>query len=541
MSISEFNATETIPSLSVCVSLKNRSRILHEGRELELFPNCVRSLLRSVQCGLSFAVELVVADFQSDDWPLELWLEEALCGSLPARVLTPADSFSKGQGLNIATHAARGEVLFLCDADMLVVPELLEHGVELVRARQALFPLYRYLDSDGSPLGLELYSFGNAFVSWEMFLQAGGIPEFNSWGGEDDIFHDRIRKLVRVRREYHEGFFHQWHPDRCRHENYANPSKTDFLDFRKANSRGYEGWRAAAQLSASHEHGSDIEQQLPYLTCLCATYLRPHLLANLIHCFQCFDYPADRCGLIVLDDAGQYPAGLGGENWRILSVDQRFATLGEKRNALAKLAPACTEAFVILDDDDAYLPWTLKAHAWALSRGELSCPERVFIEAAGGKLIMVPAEGRFHSSWAFSRELFARCGGYPAKNLGEDFELLSSMRRFSTGSYSANDLWPPWLIYRWARTDSYHVSASDKPVVPHATDQRLSQSIADFQPHPLEDWLALACDYLGNPALRTSRDFVAAWREQRMQFELKMIRNRSQLVSVRQDLIRGTL
>jgi hypothetical protein len=48
--------------LSICVTVKNRSRILHDGQELKLFPECVASISCSAE-GLGIpGLELVVAD-----------------------------------------------------------------------------------------------------------------------------------------------------------------------------------------------------------------------------------------------------------------------------------------------------------------------------------------------------------------------------------------------------------------------------------------------------------------------------------------------
>src|SRR3954452_23100413 len=89
------------PAISVCVSLKNRSRVEHEGRDLALFPNCVRSLAdAAADIRDSGPVELVVADFHSDDWPLAAWLSAAAGGVLRVRVIPLDGQFSRGRGLN---------------------------------------------------------------------------------------------------------------------------------------------------------------------------------------------------------------------------------------------------------------------------------------------------------------------------------------------------------------------------------------------------------------------------------------------------------
>ncbi|MCG8650963.1 MAG: glycosyltransferase family 2 protein [Pirellulales bacterium] len=213
------------PILSVCVALKNRSRIRHQQRKLELFPRCVESLAQAARdIG---AVELIVADFQSQDWPLGQWLERA-AGDLLLRVLHLDGEFSRGQGLNQAARQATGDCLLLLDADMLVTADLLARGIDAVKQGRAFFPIFLRLDPNGNPQSAAAASYGNAFVSRDLFQSVGGVPEFRSWGGEDDVFHDRIRQRVPVLREPVTGFQHQWHPDHCRHENYVNPIRSDY-------------------------------------------------------------------------------------------------------------------------------------------------------------------------------------------------------------------------------------------------------------------------------------------------------------------------
>ena len=136
----EFNVTLDQPMLSVCVSLKNRSRIVHEQHELTPFPRFVQSLAAAAE---DLAVELVVVDYQSDDWPLELWLKNA-AGSMPVRVISQDGDFSRGEGINLAVRAAGSDRLFLCDADMLVTAEVLVRGMEVMDQGAAFFPLLRY-------------------------------------------------------------------------------------------------------------------------------------------------------------------------------------------------------------------------------------------------------------------------------------------------------------------------------------------------------------------------------------------------------------
>ena len=232
---------EVLPVLTVCVSLKNRSKVIHEGGELRLFPNCVRALAEAA-AGLSDmgTVELVVSDFASDDWPLEQWLANKV-GCLDVRVLPVEGDFSRGRGLNLAVCHSRGDAIFLCDADMLVSTDFLRGCIRHAKAGSAYFPIMRYLNPDGSPGDWEHFGYGMACLSKRVLESSGGVPEFTSWGGEDDIFFERVGKLARIVRETVPGLLHQWHPEDCRHKYYVRPRKCDFEEHARGHASGGAG------------------------------------------------------------------------------------------------------------------------------------------------------------------------------------------------------------------------------------------------------------------------------------------------------------
>lgn len=205
---------------------------------------------------------------------------------------------------------------------------------------------------------------------------------------------------------------------------------------------------------------------LPKLACICCTYARPRLLPQAIQSFLMQDYPADRCELIVLDDAGQYVSQSHTEPkvWHLVSATRRFRTLGEKRNASAALASADADAYVVWDDDDVYLPQTLRAHAAALERAPWSLPSIVLIERSGtNRLDTHKTGGLFHPAWAFSREVFSKVSGYPFMQSGQDQGLA---KRFQdVGVRRADPIalgFAPYFVYRWGTSDSWHLSAMDK-------------------------------------------------------------------------------
>jgi hypothetical protein len=192
------------------------------------------------------------------------------------------------------------------------------------------------------------------------------------------------------------------------------------------------------------------------IAAVCVTYLRPRQLGCMVRCFLEQDYPASRRELVILDDAGQY-ADRQGAGWRLVSVPRRFATLGAKRNAAAKLVSADVEALAVWDDDDLYLPWALSASVAALRRAAWSRPSLVLHRQADGSLRQHRTGGLFHGGWAYRREVFQRLGGYPASNNGEDQAFA---QRLEAAGIAASDPcalgFRPFYIYTWG--GAWHLS-----------------------------------------------------------------------------------
>jgi hypothetical protein len=197
--------------LSICTTVKNRSLVNTDSGMLRLFPKCIESIV-----GARTAVrdlELVIADWESDDWPLADWLCD-VAGPVPIRLLTCTGKFSRGRGLNAAAAAALGNKLFFIDADALVRTSVLRRGVEVVQQGKAYFPiLYSYTDPQHRSGYWRDSGFGHCMVAKQVFEKVGGWPEYTSWGLEDNQFCARVAEHVAAVRERAPGLFHQWHPD----------------------------------------------------------------------------------------------------------------------------------------------------------------------------------------------------------------------------------------------------------------------------------------------------------------------------------------
>ena len=223
--------------LSICVALKNRSRVMVDGRELQLFPNCVKSIVQSAPA----ETELVVADWNSNDWPLHEWLIEA-AAPLAVQVIPMEGSFSRGRGLNKAAQAARGDVFFFTDADCLLCPLVIEQGRCYVREGKVYFPVLYSFDGPDHGGGWWRHSgFGNCIIARQLYEKTNGWPEYSKWGKEDDHFFERVSAIAPVVREEVPGFYHQWHPeDILWKDQYAERNAEEVQEIKQARTAMHE-------------------------------------------------------------------------------------------------------------------------------------------------------------------------------------------------------------------------------------------------------------------------------------------------------------
>lgn len=200
--------------LSICVSLKNRTRVLvGDGVVLPLFLNCIDSIDQAArEAGIK--VFLSIADFESDD------IEHAI-GALEARrdlewkITSVAGPYSSGLGLNTAVGQAVTERLLLLDADMLVSGALFERAAEVIAGGAAYFPVcWSYKNTWHAEGWWRWLGYGNVALTRGQFDSVGGLPDYNRWGREDDDFYHAFGSHgIPVVREKGVRFYHQWHPN----------------------------------------------------------------------------------------------------------------------------------------------------------------------------------------------------------------------------------------------------------------------------------------------------------------------------------------
>lgn len=201
------------------------------------------------------------------------------------------------------------------------------------------------------------------------------------------------------------------------------------------------------------------------IAAVCITWRRPKLLGRLIECFNRQTY--ENRELLILDDSGQYPSQPHGDRWRIVSVDRRFRTIGEKRNAVAAMVSPDVTAYQVVDDDDLYLPWALAASANALKKSPWVQPRQTLEWDEGGMTWHRqetfgrdrPHHIAYHGSWSYLREAFVNVGGYPAE-ISEDWGLARKLRdRYGESGDTICQEYPaPFYAYSRDTSGTWHMS-----------------------------------------------------------------------------------
>jgi len=219
----------------------------------------------------------------------------------------------------------------------------------------------------------------------------------------------------------------------------------------------------------------------PFLGVACCTYHRPQQLSHLIWCFEHQDYAQDRRFMAILDDGGVHEPS-SGNRWQLYQcnyghggLNQRFKTLGLKRNFCVALLPKECDVVVIWDDDDWYAPWALTAIAKAIESGaEFVRPSKVWLKYSGSTPVIVSANGLFHGSWAVRQDVFWKIGGYDnRKSVDEDQDLASRLVRSGVRELdpiTKCNMSPYYCYIRWSDNVSevpnlrgYDLKAGKKP------------------------------------------------------------------------------
>lgn len=169
----------------------------------------------------------------------------------------------------------------------------------------------------------------------------------------------------------------------------------------------------------------------PFLSVCCPTYKRPELLAEFYACFLNQDYPVDRRELIILDDAGQFVPFHDEKNGvRLVSLTEKFETIGEKRNAFFEYLSPQSEIYVVADDDDLYFPHWLSTLAKYMKNADVLGPALNIEWCSGYDPIYHHYGYQFnHAAHAVRLSTLREAGGYPAMHRYEDEHMFGRLRQ----------------------------------------------------------------------------------------------------------------
>jgi len=208
------------PSISIITCLKNR------------FAN-FREMLKAVaNANDSHLIELIVVDYDSDDGDIAEILSHTPLKSKLIRVEPP---FRRSQGLNIGFEHSSGDIVYFCDADVLIPPDMINRILHTVRPGVSYFPICRDLTEivdSLEPLAQELakpgalgdwciFGYGLCAFTRADFIRIGKWNErFNRHGYADNDLHYRQHLMgLRTIRETVDGYYHLYHP---RTQEFAN-------------------------------------------------------------------------------------------------------------------------------------------------------------------------------------------------------------------------------------------------------------------------------------------------------------------------------
>ena len=217
-------------NISICITAKNRTNLSHKGKNLNLFTNCVESIINSFK-DTKHQFEIVIYDWSSTDTDYS-WLPK---GSKVV-VDTRNDVFSRGYGLNKAAEESSYENLLFLDTDMLLNESFVQNCVLILENNSVYFPVcWSLIEQDANSsseiLGnVDLYEddgfyvenrnsgwritgYGMSCMKKSVWEDAGKFNVYWQWGKEDSDFYDSIqRKGYHIVRKNDCGLVHQWHP-----------------------------------------------------------------------------------------------------------------------------------------------------------------------------------------------------------------------------------------------------------------------------------------------------------------------------------------
>jgi hypothetical protein len=190
---------------------------------------------------------------------------------------------------------------------------------------------------------------------------------------------------------------------------------------------------------------------------MCLTFGRPQrILEEAVCSFLNQDYAGPK-ELLILNDFARQTLVFDHPQVTVVNLSERFASVGEKRNAAVALCRH--DLLAVWDDDDIYLPHRL---SFSVSHYD---PQRRFFKANrafswNDGVLSGPRTNQYHAAGMWDRSLFDEVGGYRHIGSGEDTDIETRFKKVIGRGMNYGLIEPHeiYYVYRWHGTQSYHLS-----------------------------------------------------------------------------------
>ena len=234
----------TIMNLAICVSLKNRSNLIvqqedpniynHIAHKIQLSPSIVTpptvlpngdiqlNLLPRMLSSLLTIKKpddlwhIIIVDFGSTDTNINTMCKTILY-DIPYTVHTESGPFNRGGGLDIGACIARDlgiQSLFFCDSDMIFTNyNIFLQARDALQQNKIYYPMcFSYTNSNHTHGFWRDSGYGMVFMNTAMYFQTSRWANNITWGWEDRALHDGLDPAILIHAKA-DGYFHQWHPN----------------------------------------------------------------------------------------------------------------------------------------------------------------------------------------------------------------------------------------------------------------------------------------------------------------------------------------
>lgn len=197
--------------ISICITNKNRSKVITDTSILYLLPDCIKSIADVIE---DSSIELIISDWGSTDWPVLDWIEQ-VSPNIPISIVNvKCNDFSVGVGRNIAASMSNGDMLLFIDTDIILNRPTFYEALIIANQFGVCFPKINYQLSYNKP-HYEIHTgAGNVMIKKDLYRKVGLWPEYWSYGFEDIEFANKIKKEIGELKTTQSSFVHQWHPSK---------------------------------------------------------------------------------------------------------------------------------------------------------------------------------------------------------------------------------------------------------------------------------------------------------------------------------------